>query len=380
MKLDAVEDSLQRAAAELLPTGALAGARLHAAVNARSRRYTSDRALLAQPAADPVADLAARALFFGVADAAKISVPLGELADRGLLPATAPLAICDLGAGAGAMTLGAAAFLADTGRVLDLDVTAIDRDAAALAVLETAARHLAAALRGRIAIHRRAGDLARAELGRDTFDLVLAGTVLNELPDHAARLELVIRALAALRPDGALVLVEPALRDTTRDLHALRDDLLARRAAHVFAPCTHAVTPCPALADPRDWCHEDRPLTLPPRAAQVATVTGLRDDGMKFSYLVLRRGAEPLAPAPPGRAALRIVSQPTRLKGRRECIACGAGGWATVRLLRRHRDDVNRAFERARRGDVVVVDDRAIDRASPRDIAAGEAVDLPTRR
>jgi ribosomal protein RSM22 (predicted rRNA methylase) len=259
-------------------------------------------------------------------------------------------------------------------------VTAIDRDAAALALLDAAARHLAAALGGRIELTRHAGDLARADLAPGAFDLVLAGTVLNELPDQAGRIALVTRALAALSGGGALVLIEPALRDTSRDLHLLRDDLLARGAAHVFAPCTRAVAPCPALADPRDWCHEVRPLDLPPRAAQVALVTGLRDDGMKLSYLVLRRGAEPLAPTAPGRAALRLVSPPTKLKGRRECVACGAGGWSRLRLLTRHRDDANRAFERARRGDVVVVDDRPAEPGAPRDIGAGEQVDVQTTR
>ena len=380
MDLEAVEVALERAAAELLPRAALSGARLHAAVTSRSRRYTSERVLLAQPAADADADLAARALFFGVADAAKVGVPLGELVSRDLLPAARPLRVCDLGAGAGAMTLGTAAFLAGSGLAVDLEVTAIDRDAAALALLEAASRHLAGALGGRIAITRHAADLARADLARGAFDLVLAGTVLNELPDHTARVELVTRALAALSGGGALVIIEPALRETSRDLHRVRDDLLARGDAHVFAPCTRAVAPCPALADPRDWCHEDRPLALPPRAAQVAVVTGLRDDGMKLAYLVLRRGAEPLAPAATGGGALRIVSPPTKLKGRRECIACGAHGWATLRLLTRHRDDANRAFERARRGDVVIVDDRPFEPGAPRDIAAGEAVDLLTTR
>ena len=191
------------------------------------------------------------------------------------------------------------------------------------------------------------------------FDLVLAGTVMNELPEEA-RLPLVQRALAALRPGGAVVVIEPALRETSRDLHRIRDAALAA-GAHVFAPCTRRVAPCPALEDDRDWCHEDRPTRLPPRAQQLATATGLRGGGLKFSYVVLRNEPGGLVPDDVhegARRALRVVSQPRKLKGKLECFACGDGGRASLRRLGRARSDSNRALDRARRGDVVVVGER----------------------
>ena len=45
--------------------------------------------------------------------------------------------------------------------------------------------------------------------------------------------------------------------------------------AHVFAPCTRG-GPCPALDDPRDWCHEDRAFRPPRRLAALMQRTGLR--------------------------------------------------------------------------------------------------------
>ena len=196
-----------------------------------------------------------------------------------------------------------------------------------------------------------------------------AGTVLNEL-DPASALDLVRRALAAVTDDGAVILIEPALRETSRALHRLRDQILEEGAATVFAPCTRRIAPCPALADPRDWCHEDRPLPLPPRAAELASATGLRDSGMKFSYLVLRRRPDPLVPEAAGRVALRLVSDPRKLKGRRECVGCGEGGWVQLRLLSRHRSPATRSLERARRGDVLVVPGPAP--AGRRDLTAGD--------
>jgi ribosomal protein RSM22 (predicted rRNA methylase) len=183
-------------------------------------------------------------------------------------------------------------------------------------------------------------------------DLVVIGTVLNELavPD---RLALVEKALAATAKDGAVIIVEPALRETSRALHELRDAILAGKRAHVFAPCTRRGAPCPMLANPDDWCHEDRLVALPPRTAELARVTHLRDDGLKFSYLVLRHDAAPLVDEP---GAWRLVSAPFSAKGKHEVFGCSDAGRVPLRLLKRNRSEANRAFERAKRGDVIVTD------------------------
>jgi ribosomal protein RSM22 (predicted rRNA methylase) len=363
-----VEDALWAAAGGRLPAAVLLPGRLAQAVAERTRRYTSERERLAEPLSGEAgqADLAARALFFSVTDSAKVDVPLGELAGRGLLPAT-PLRLLDLGAGAGAMSLGAAAFLARIGRPVDLDVVAIDRDPAALALLVAAASHLESSLGGRIRVAARTDDLDRCALGGD-HDLVLMGGVLNELADGWPLVE---RALAATARHGALVIVEPALRATSRALHRIRDRLLG--TGHIFAPCTRT-GPCPALLDERDWCHEDRPIALAPRAGQIAAMTGLRDSGLKFSYLVVRREPAPLVAPPPGRAAVRVVSEPVKRKGRRELTACGDTGWVALRLLTRHRGEATRPFERARRGDVLLVPAPAADR----DIGPADAIERLT--
>lgn len=330
-----------------LATGALARS-----IVDRSRRYTSEREHLAAPA-DRAGDLAARAAFFTVADAMKIAIPLGELAGRGALPAQRPLRVVDLGAGCGAMSLGLVATLAGSGAASaggDVSILAIDRDTAALAIAAAAIRDFAARTGVSASVATRTGDAASAPLG--AADLVVMGTLLNELAPGAA-LSIVERALAAIADDGAVIAIEPALRDTSRALHELRDAVIARGTGHVFAPCTRRGAPCTALADPDDWCHEDRPLRLPPRTAELARLTHLRDSGMKFSYLVLRK--QPLSLVEEGGAAWRVVGLPRPEKGKLEVIGCGEAGRVPLRLLRRHRAPGNRAIERAARGDVLVV-------------------------
>jgi len=329
------------AAREIVGDAALAPAVLHEAIRERSRRYTSERERLGERPSDPRADLAARAVFFTLADEPKLAIPLGELVHRGALPARRPLRAVDVGAGCGALALGLATRVADP-----LELTLIDRDADALAIAAGALRRCAPHARVSTVV----GDLTRAPL--PAADLVLIGSALNELP-VAERMPLIARSLAALSEDGAVIAIEPALRETTRALHELRDAVLAAGAAHVFAPCTRRGAPCPALADPSDWCHEDRTVRLDPRVAELARVTHLRDAGLKFSYLVLRRAPTPLVDA--AGAAWRVVSAPHAPKGKLELYGCSDAGRVELRLLRRNRAEPNRAFERAARGDVLVV-------------------------
>jgi hypothetical protein len=209
-----------------------------------------------------------------------------------------------------------------------------------------------------------------AALGR--FDVVLLGQVLSELdvasPDdlrrqrHAALLRSLLDDQA--EEGGAIVVIEPALRDRARHLHRVRDDLAAGGAT-IFAPCLHAA-PCGALARESDWCHEDLAVDLPEWLVPVARAAGLRREGLTFSYLVLHHGARRLADAlgaPPGAARLRVVSGEIRTKGKLEAFVCGdfAGPdglvAARARLMRldRERTPGNSAFERATRGDVLVV-------------------------
>ncbi|HEX2689146.1 MAG TPA: small ribosomal subunit Rsm22 family protein, partial [Kofleriaceae bacterium] len=211
---DELEEVVHVAARAVLGEAPLATHALTRAIVDRSQRYTSERDRLA---ADPTGDLAARAMFFTVADAMKIAIPLGELLHRGALPAARPLRIVDLGAGCGAMSLGTIATLPAGGNTR-LDILAIDRDGAALAIARAAIRAFAARRDIAASLATRDDDVHRARL--PAADLVVIGTLLNELA-AGARIELVLRALAAVGDDGAVIIIEPALRDTTRALHEL---------------------------------------------------------------------------------------------------------------------------------------------------------------
>jgi SAM-dependent methyltransferase len=232
--------------------------------------------------------------------------------------APAPARALDLGAGTGA---AGAALRKRFGAALD--VTAVDRVAGPGIVTADLARELPPVA------------------GR--FELIVSAHMLGELfldDAPAARAEARARRVLAwqralLAEGGTIILVEPALRETSRGLLALRDRLIAG-GLHVVAPCFWT-GPCPALARERDWCHDAAPAPSAPR--------------VDFSYLVLRAAPAPAA-AP---TTFRVVSDPMPEKGRLKLFGCGPSGRHALVRLDRAASAANAAFDQLRRGDVVDV-------------------------
>ena len=332
--------------------------------------------------------LEARIAFSFARDVPKGAGAVRELVRAGALavPPDRPLRFVDLGAGLGAMTWGIARALAAASSrtpgapTVRIEATLVDEDesvlAAAAALVDEASSRLGAGA-PQLTLRLRRERLAQG-MSLPEADLVVVGQVLSELDvameasaraaRHAALVGDLLRRVVAT--DGALVIVEPALRDRTRHLHAVRDRLAAEGAT-VFAPCLHALG-CPMLATDGEWCHEDLPIDLPTWVAPLARAAGLRWQRLTFSYLVLRRDGRRLfdpaarvAGVHPGakeRTHLRVVSELMRTKGKAEIFGCTSDG-ARVRMRRLDRDAADdgpgaaatRAWQTLGRGDVVTI-------------------------
>jgi SAM-dependent methyltransferase len=297
--------------------------------------------------------LAARLHFFLVRDALKMREALRDVPLAVPVGGGEPARVLDVGAGFGASTLGLSAALAGRacasgeGSGVRLEVTLVDTDLAALDVAREVLASRAEVLQ------------SGRTLPDGQFDLVLFGQVLVEMgageaedrsvERHASMLEEVVRH--RLRPGGRVVVLEPALRSCARRLQATRDRLVERGIA-VVAPCTHERA-CPLLSSPRDWCHDDRAIDLPPWLHPIAREAGLRWQGLTFSRLILAHHCG-------GRPGFRVVAPPRDSRGRRERRLCGlhADGacdrW--VDRLDRHRCDANGAWDELQRGDGLDLD------------------------
>jgi ribosomal protein RSM22 (predicted rRNA methylase) len=267
------------------------------------------------------------------------------------------LRVLDLGAGPGTALLGLLAFFAQRPQRPVLACTAVDRVGENLRLAE----ELFTAYRSNKGLDAalttvRADLEAAEEIAQGPFDLILASNVLNELyPFDEDRVEKRVGLLRSLltrllADNGSCIIIEPALRETTRDLHHVRDGLL-EQGFLVYSPCL-AGTSCPARENPRDWCHEDIPWEPPALIREIDRLTGLRKDSLKFSYLVLRKDARSLTDLF-GRDSFRVVSEPLVTKGKMEFYLCGAKGRKLATRLDKDRTAANQYFEVLKRGAIV---------------------------
>lgn len=335
---------VDRAARIVLGRDDRVGEALAREVKLVSEIYTRDRTSLHRTSVE----LAARLRFFLLRDLPKVERPLLELE----LPPRETLRVLDLGAGLGTSTLGIARAARRTGLARRLDVLAVEHAPRLVDVM----RHLAERA-GEVAVpitlETREADLETLDprtLGQG-FDVIVVGLALNELfvdraDPIAARADW-LRAISTLLAEGgALIVLEPALRETTRALMAVRDRLAASPGPSVLAPCT-AAGACPMLRRERDWCHADDPLRLPEPLAGVARAAGLRWEGLTYAYLTLGR-------APRSTEAHRVVGGPIVQKGRTEWHVCRAPALARLAVLHRDRAEADRLAPLARGSRVIL--------------------------
>ena len=238
-------------------------ARLTQAVAELSHLFTKGRAALPPKYLDDASSRAGYFAYFLPVNLAKVQALLDELpSDQLCRPADRPLRVLDIGSGPGTGALAVRDWMQQrTERAVE--VVAVDQALPVLQDLERLWRAYAEASGGPPAkfayVHanlERAGSLEVCK-PEGPFELIVMANTLNELWRGArapvgARVAFVRGLLDLLLPHGSLILIEPALRDTSRNLHQVRDKLLAAGACTVYSPCLHD-GPCPARVKAEDW-------------------------------------------------------------------------------------------------------------------------------
>jgi SAM-dependent methyltransferase len=311
-----------------------------AGVKQLSLGLTRERQLAGARYMDDPKLLGAYLLFYWPVSYAQARQALGELPSR-------PRQVLDLGSGPGPLAFAAL----DAGAK---EVTAADRSKPAL----TLARSLAAEA-GEALATREWDPTRKAPPPEGQFDLITMGHVLNELYGTgdgviAPRAALLEQLLSQVKKGGSLLVMEPALRETSRALLKVRDVLVGKGYA-VRAPCMFRGN-CPALVKESDWCHAERAWPMPRVVEELARAAGLHKESLKMSYLVLAPKGEAWPELPRGRL-FRIVSEPLEGKGRQRYIGCGPEGRVGLAMQEKHRTEKNERFFKLHRGDVISVTD-----------------------
>ncbi len=291
-------------------------------------------------------------LYYLPANFPKVKFLLNELAQHPAKLLIKPqLRILDLGAGQGTATLGTLDYLVNNDLCpQSLHLAAIELSAPALKdyqwLVESYLKEIAQQLplNYTIAPHQAELETTLPNSVGESFDLIIAANLVNELFRHNSK-AIALRAawlgeklLPRLAADGSILIIEPALKETTQALMQLRDLLIAEYPLSVYSPCPTA-TPCPMLKNSaRDWCHTVIDWQRPSIITQLDKLVGSRKEALKFSYLVLRKDSYNLMEtinSPPQHTKWRLVSDLHKEKGKISIYACGRGDYLPlVRLSR----------------------------------------------
>ncbi|HEY7129665.1 MAG TPA: small ribosomal subunit Rsm22 family protein [Nitrospira sp.] len=364
-----VSPLLLDAITQLVQEKGLSHERLTQTVTELSRLFTKGRAELSRPYLEDPTSAAAYLNYFLPVNLSKIQALLDELPGETFVGKEARFSVLDLGAGPGTAGVAVLDWLHHGGRTLaeHLSVTAVDISGIALRQAERLWNLYARTAgitsprlqtyQGNLR-HMHSGSLGE-EIGRaGPFDLIVLANCLNEMWSEssdptAARAGLITTALSWLSPHGTLMIVEPALRETSRALHQVRDQLLAEKRCTVFSPCLHEGN-CPALINPDDWCHEERPWEPPTSIMQIDREVGFIKDALKFSYLLLRTDGRTITDRGPH--TFRVVSELRKLKGDTRAWLCNELGRSEVGRLNRALSSSNSAWDDCQRGTIVRIE------------------------
>ena len=348
-----------------------------------SNLFTKERKILPSQYLNNKSLRRAYILYFLPSNIYKIHLPLKELSlhPKKILSKKL-LKILDLGSGPGTTILGILDFFSNQKKMPSLEFTAIDSVAENLSIaknlfkLFTENINIDASLKTFKINIEKAGTIPQ-----DTYDIIILSNILNELfyednkriAKRVSFLNTIIDKF--LTPDGSCIIIEPALRETTRGMLDVRDNLI-KNGFKIYSPCL-IDEPCPALLNPKDWCHEDIPWIPPVIIKELDKLTGLRKDSLKFSYLVLRKDKLSLTDVLE-KNSYRIVSEPLISKGKLEFYICGHGGRQLVTRLDKDETPSNIQFQKLQRGDIVSFRD-LIDRGNRFKIDKNTTVSLRTK-
>jgi hypothetical protein len=171
--------------------------------------------------------------------------------------------------------------------------------------------------------------------------LLLLSHVLNELSaaDLVALRKLIRRA-------DEVLWVEPGTHAVSRQLSAIRDDVMKTDGFSIVAPCTHQLA-CPALApgSERDWCHFFAPppseIFANPDWVKFGQRAGIDLRSLPYAFLALDRKTPAAVglPAHSGAAGAndfsRIIGRPEHFKPYARWLNCDATGLNELELPKR---------------------------------------------
>jgi ribosomal protein RSM22 (predicted rRNA methylase) len=183
------------------------------------------------------------------------------------------------------------------------------------------------------------------------YDMIIFANSLTEIhKGDSVPVKYIEHIFRCLSDAGILILIEPALKRTSRRLMELRNTIIRQTKHTILLPCLHKEE-CPLLQirKNKEWCHQSVVWQPPEYLTFINQDLNREIDRLKYSYLVIARNAYPVAINP----GFLVISNLLKEKGRKRCYLCTPDG--RVELVRQDKStsDSNTDFDEVHMGDVV---------------------------
>lgn len=212
-----------------------------------------------------------------------------------------PISVLDIGCGPGPAASAACDFLTSTiGPKEDaISVSLVDYSEKALSLARTIFSRDFPAIHTKICACDLEKDFLKHIVSqtKSKFSILMFSHSLNELwkrdgkriEKRTALIENILDS--CMEDDSLVILCEPAQTNSSRELIAVRDKLLAnRKDLRILSPCLRSDSPCPALLQGEGTtCHFEGTWEVVEPASSLAKAANLDRNSVKMAYFVFRK-------------------------------------------------------------------------------------------
>ncbi|OGF63727.1 MAG: hypothetical protein A2Y62_03380 [Candidatus Fischerbacteria bacterium RBG_13_37_8] len=296
--------------------------------------------------------------------------------------------IADIGCGIGASTFGTIEFFKAMKKDIVLHFDAIDYNKEPFELMREMSKDSNYFRNTNFAFIHNDIEKIASRSGRKC-DIIILSLVLGEIESKISIIALIRKLMKHLTETGMLIIIEPALQESSKNLILLRNKLISYNVS-ILSPCLNE-QPCPLTYSAQHWCYREIAWT-PPASMEYLNRKLFREiNTLKFSYLVIanntRKGCRGGPMRPPNKIdansdipfqaekeldlknlyAFRAISFPKKQKGEYIIKACDSS--CTIRVIELlHKDitDANKQFLELSRGDLFFLLDTALSEATIR--------------
>lgn len=305
-------------------------------------------------------------IYFTTTNLLKVHVPLNEISYSNFFRGKVKLEILDIGTGLGTVVMGMIIWMHENIKYfknVEIKFVALDKVEQNIekfqenldVFLNELKNHYPQTIK--ITIEPAIFDIEHAfEMFHKRFDLITVANTLNEIA-YEKRSKLLRLISAGIKDDGFVILIEPALMITSRDLLDFRDKMI-KQGFYIYSPCLRNSN-CPALETDKDWCHTEVKWERPEFIRQIDLASKNYRKTLKFSYIVASKhdvnSIDFITGERNFRDYFRVVSQLITEKGKKHCYLCNEMGRLHCVKLDRVNSRENEIFDEIERYDLITL-------------------------